>query len=81
MKRVEMARNHYIGVCEDAANAWRKKQFICSESATGQRPTRPATGPRPLRPAPIVLALIPWTTLELLHDGFIRNQLFWKSNS
>jgi hypothetical protein len=33
MKRVEMARNHYIGVCEDTANAWRKKHAICSESA------------------------------------------------
>jgi len=33
MKRVEMARNHYIGVCEDTANAWRKKHAICSELA------------------------------------------------
>jgi hypothetical protein len=33
MKRVEMARTHYIGVCEDTANAWRKKHAICSESA------------------------------------------------
>ena len=33
MKRVEMARNHYIGVCEDTANAWRKKHGICSDSA------------------------------------------------
>jgi hypothetical protein len=77
MKRVEMARNHYIGVYEDTANQWRKKRVICNERALLGKVQ--GALPLPRDRFQLARALIPWTTLKLLHNGFIRNQLFWKS--